>query len=195
MIASLRGTLKEKRPPFLLVEVQGVGYELESPLSTFERLPAVEHEVRLYTHLAVREDTHLLFAFLSEAERGLFRSLIKVNGIGARTALAILSGCAPEELVRCVQADDVARLCRLPGIGKKTAQRLIVEMRDRLPDWQGRPGAAMHLAEHAVSDAIQGLIALGYKPQEASRHVQGMDTQRLTSEAIIRAVLRNQVQR
>ncbi len=195
MIGRLRGVLVEKRPPYLLIEVQGIGYEIEAPMSTFAHLPGVSAEVRLYTHLVVRDDAHLLFGFISEAERRLFRALIRVTGIGARTALAILSGSEVHEFAACVRSEDIARLTRLPGIGKKTAQRLVVEMRDRLPEWQPELRVGSVPAESprvAVNDAIEGLIALGYKVQEANRFVHGVATEGLTSEAIIRAVLRSQ---
>jgi len=136
MIGRIRGVLLEASPPHLLLEVGGVGYEIEAPLSTFERLPKLQSEVRLYTHVAIREDTQLLFGFLTETERRLFRALIKVNGVGARTALGVLSGTSPEEFVVWVETKDLTRITRLPGIGKKTAERLIVELRDRITDWR-----------------------------------------------------------
>ena len=197
MIGRIRGVLLEASPPHLLLEVGGVGYEIETPLSTFERLPKLQSEVRLYTHVAIREDTQLLFGFLTETERRLFRALIKVNGVGARTALGVLSGTSPEEFAVWVETKDLTRLTRLPGIGKKTAERLIVELCDRITDWRpGVGGAAPAGAafSDAKTDAISGLVALGYKPQEASRHVQSLDTEGLSSEAIIRAVLRGQLQ-
>ncbi len=203
MIGRMRGILLEACPPTLLLDVGGVGYEIEAPLSTFDRLPAPESEVRLYTHLAVREDTHLLYGFLTESERRTFRALIKVNGVGARTALGVLSGTDPEEFAVWIETQDLGRLTRLPGIGKKTAERLIVELRDRLADWRpgvlpgGAPpafGAASDARRDAAGDAIRGLVALGYKPQEASRHVHALQSEGLSSEAIIRAVLRGQLQ-
>ncbi len=203
MIGRIRGILLEASPPHLVLDVGGVGYEIEAPLSTFERLPGPESEVRLYTHLAIREDTHLLYGFLTETERRMFRTLIKVNGVGARTALGILSGIDPDEFVALIETQDLGRLTRLPGIGKKTAERLIVEMRDRLSDW--RPGMTIggalpagaalgNVGRDAKGDAIRGLVALGYKPQEASRHVHALQSEGLSSEAIIRAVLRGQLQ-
>jgi holliday junction DNA helicase RuvA len=195
MIGRIRGLLIEKRPPHLLLEVHGIGYELEAPLSTFDRLPSVNAEVLLYTHLAIRDDAHLLFGFLTESERRLFRALLKVSGIGARTALAILSGSDVEEFTKCIHAGDIARLTHLPGIGKKTAERLVIEMRDRLNDWTPRAavaGGAFAGSHDALADAIEGLVALGYKAHEAGRYVQTIDTAGMTSEAIIRAVLRSQ---
>ncbi|CAN5886426.1 MAG: Holliday junction ATP-dependent DNA helicase RuvA [Chromatiales bacterium USCg_Taylor] len=195
MIGRIRGLLIEKRPPHLLLEVHGIGYELEAPLSTFDRLPSVNAEVLLYTHLAIRDDAHLLFGFLTESERRLFRALLKVSGIGARTALAILSGSDVEEFTKCIHAGDIARLTHLPGIGKKTAERLVIEMRDRINDWTPRAaaaGGAFAGSHDALADAIEGLVALGYKAHEAGRYVQTIDTAGMTSEAIIRAVLRSQ---
>ena len=200
MIGRLRGILAEKKPPFLLLDVNGVGYELEAPMGTIFQLPEVGQEVTLHTHLAVRDDAHLLFAFATLAERTLFRTLIKVNGVGAKLALTILSGIAADEFARCVQESDTASLVRLPGVGKKTAERLIVEMRDRLDDWQpspvlpaggGAPVAAP--AADAVKDALSALISLGYKPPEASRLISKLDTEGLDSEAIIRAALKQAV--
>lgn len=203
MIGRLRGRVVERRPPHLLLEVQGVGYELEAPMSTFYALPADDPaaEVLLYTHLVVREDAHLLFGFASESERRLFRALIRVNGVGARLALTILSGMEAGVFTACVQAGDAARLTTLPGVGKKTAERLVVEMRDRLGDWDAAalpvvdPGAAGAPAapRDAVADAVSGLVALGYKPQEASRYVGALQTEGLSSEDIIREALRGLV--
>jgi Holliday junction DNA helicase RuvA len=192
VIGRLRGLLVRKQPPFLLVECNGVGYEVEAPMSTFYGLPPAGEPVTLLTHLAVREDAHILYGFASEAERALFRSLLKVSGVGAKMALAILSGMDAQEFRRCVHADDAAALTRLPGIGRKTAQRLLVEMRDRLdapaagagPE-AGTPGAS----EDPVAEAVSALIALGYKPADASRMVRGVSSEGLASEAIIRAAL------
>jgi Holliday junction DNA helicase RuvA len=201
MIGRLRGTLAQKQPPLLLVDVGGVGYEVEAPMSTFYQLPAVGEAVVLYTHLVVREDAHLLFGFASESERRLFRTLIKVNGVGAKLALTILSGISADEFARCVQDNDTAALVRLPGVGKKTAERLIVEMRDRLADWEGAvalPGAvpapsAAAPAQDETRDAISALVSLGYKPPEASRLVSKVETEGLSSEEIIRAALKQAV--
>lgn len=199
MIGRLRGILAEKRPPFLLLDVNGVGYELEAPMGTIFQLPEVGQEVTLHTHLTVREDAHLLFAFATEGERTLFRNLIKVNGVGAKLALTILSGISADEFARCVHDSDTASLVRLPGVGKKTAERLIVEMRDRLDDWQpapmlptGGPAAAATAADE-VKDAISALVALGYKPPEASRLISKLETEGMESEAIIRAALKQAV--
>lgn len=195
MIGRLRGVLLEKRAPFLLLDVQGVGYELEAPLSTFYVLPAMGAEVILYTHLVVRDDAHLLYAFASEKERGLFRSLIRVNGVGAKLGLGILSGIEAESFTRCVQEGDTVSLTRLPGVGKKTAERLIVEMRDRLLDMPEsgvagmRPDTVDGSAPGTVAEAVSALVALGYKPNEASRAVRRLDTEELTTEEIIRQAL------
>ena len=197
MIGRLQGTLIEKQPPWLLVDVQGVGYELEAPMSTFYQIPAVGEQLTLYTHLVVREDAHLLFGFASQDERRLFRSLIKVNGVGAKLALTILSGINAQEFARCVHDSDTAALVRLPGVGKKTAERLVVEMRDRLDDWQQTPpaggaaGPAGLKANDASREAVTALVALGYRPQEASRMVSKLDISDMGSEDIIRAALKS----
>lgn len=196
MIGRIRGLLVEKHPPRVLVECHGVGYEIDAPMSTIWALPDLNQEVVLHTQLVVREDAHHLYGFATLAERALFQGLLKVSGIGARMALAVLSGMQVEEFVLCVQRGDTTRLTNLPGIGKKTAERLIVEMRDRVTDWSATAGlpvsnvAAAAPSGEAVADAVSGLIALGYKPQEASRLVHGLDTDGKSSEAIIREVLR-----
>jgi holliday junction DNA helicase RuvA len=200
MIGRLRGILAEKQPPLLLIDIGGVGYEVEAPMSTFYQLPEVGATVTLHTHLVVREDAHLLFGFASEGERRLFRTLIKVNGVGAKLALTILSGIAADEFARCVQENDTAALVRLPGVGKKTAERLIIEMRDRLADWEGAvtlPGAtpveAVRTGSDELRDAISALVSLGYKPPEASRLVSKVESEGLSSEDIIRAALKQAV--
>lgn len=198
MIGRLRGILLEKRAPFLLLDVQGVGYELEVPMSTFYVLPEMGAEVTLYTHLVVRDDAHLLYAFASEKERGLFRSLIRVNGVGAKLGLSILSGIDAESFVRCVQEGDTASLTQLPGVGKKTAERLIVEMRDRLLDafGSGIVGALPNMADlgqGSIADAVSALVALGYRSQEASRVVRQLNTEGLATEEIIRQALQTVV--
>jgi len=194
VIGHLRGKLATKQPPHLLLEVNGVGYEIEAPMSTFYNLPAVGEEIHLYTHLVVREDAHLLFGFASERERRLFRTLLKVNGIGARLALTILSGIEVDALVQCLTTGDADRLVRLPGIGRKTADRLIVEMRDRLKDWETAPetqaGKRAAKPGNAADEAISALIALGYKPQEASRFVHAVAADGMGSEDIIREALK-----
>jgi len=203
MIGRLRGEIVYKRPPQLLLDVNGVGYELEAPMSTFYTLPDAGATVTLSTHLLVREDAHILYAFADEGEREMFRALLKVNGVGAKMALAILSGMNAAEFRRCVMMDDTAALTRLPGIGKKTAERLIVEMRDRveksveageaMPAMTGATGHAKPVPVDAVEEAVQALIALGYKPQEASRMVSKVEHQDRRSEEIIRDALKASV--
>lgn len=180
----------------MLLDVGGVGYEIEATMTTFYRLPAAGEEIEVFTHLIVREDAHLLFGFASENERLLFRTLIKVNGVGAKMALTILSGIESGEFAQCILQGDTDRLIRLPGVGKKTAERLVIEMRDRLRDWQIAPLSAEHgntsgaRNSGSAEDAISALIALGYKPQEASLYVQRVATDTMNSEEIIRAALK-----
>ena len=193
MIGRLRGTLLRKEPPALLVDVGGIGYELEAPMTTFYDLPAVGETVLLHTHLVVREDAHLLYGFARESQRRQFRALLKINGIGPRVALALLSGLAEEELVRCIAEEDVARLIQVPGIGRKTAERLIVELRDKLssePAAERAISSAVPAAPDSVSDAVSALVALGYKPQEASRAVRGVPNRDVSTEEIIRQALK-----
>jgi Holliday junction DNA helicase RuvA len=197
MIGQLCGTLLEKQPPVLVLSVGGVGYEIDAPMSTFYRLPEPGQELKLYTHLVVREDAHHLYGFYTRNERLLFRTLLKVNGVGPRLALTILSSIEPEEFVRCVLNQETARLVCLPGIGKKTAERLIIEMRDKLKEWSSElpamgasSSAAKPSRNHVLQDAIAALVALGYKPQEASRAVSKVDEGHLTSEEMIRRALR-----
>jgi Holliday junction DNA helicase RuvA len=191
MIGRLRGTLVGKRPPWALVEVGGVGYELEVPMSTLYDLPEVGSEVVLLTHYAHKEDTVALYGFLREDERVLFRDLQKVSGIGARIALAVLSGVSTSEFARLVQAGDVAALTRVPGIGKKTAERIVVELRDRLA---GRPmpapAGAAPVPRDARGEAEAALQQLGYKPAEAARLVATATAEGDDAEAIIRKALR-----
>jgi Holliday junction DNA helicase RuvA len=195
VIGRLRGVIVHKQPPWLLLDVGGVGYELEAPMSTFYDLPAAGETVTLVTHLAVREDAHVLYGFAREAERALFRSLLKVNGVGAKMALAILSGMNAEAFAQCVRAEDLAALTRLPGIGKKTAERLVVEMRDRLGDQSGSAVGSMTgpvagaAQPSASAEAVSALVALGYRPQDANRMVHAVEGADLTSEELIRAAL------
>jgi holliday junction DNA helicase RuvA len=197
MIGRLRGTLLEKQPPWLVVDVGGVGYELEASMTTLVALPGPGEPVSLHTHLVVRDDAHLLYGFAREQERALFRALIKVNGIGPRLALAILSGMDEEAFMRCVLDDDAKALTRLPGVGRKTAERLIIEMRDRFPHWQGTLGGSQDASAVAASpgprqdtlaDAESALVSLGYKPAEAGRMLSGLEDAGST-EAIIKAAL------
>ncbi len=197
MIGRLRGVLLDKRPPWLVVDVNGVGYELEAPMSTFYALGQKGDKVELYTHLAVREDALNLFGFASETERWLFRSLIRVNKVGARLALGILSGMSVEGFTHCVSSNDVDALVKLPGVGRKTAERLLVEMRDRL-DGVDMAGATPAVATGdgvarpptPVDEAQGALLALGYKPAEVRRLLDKVDSEGLDSEQIIRQALR-----
>lgn len=186
MIGFLKGTLIAKHPPSLLLDVAGVGYELEAPMSTFYRLPDVGKPLTLVTHLLVREDAHVLYGFSSEPERALFRNLLKVSGVGARIALGILSGMTVEGFRQCVLDKDVASLTRLPGIGRKTAERLLIDMADRLPPESANGGVAPVGAE---SEAQGALLALGYKPAEAARMLKDLDTS-MTTEQLIREALK-----
>jgi Holliday junction DNA helicase RuvA len=200
VIGRLRGEIVAKHPPMLLLDVNGVGYEIEAPMSTFYDLPAVGEKTTLFTHLAIREDAHVLYGFIRETDRGLFRSLLKVSGVGGKMALAILSGMNAGEFAQCIQAGDIASLTRVPGVGKKTAERLVVEMRDRLDQISASdvfvPGAVggAQRAESPTTEAASALVALGYKPVDASRMVKavaadaGTDP---TSEQLIRAALQS----
>ena len=195
MIGRLKGILLTKQPPTLLLDVNGVGYEVDAPMSTFYQLPDVNQEVVLHTHLVVREDAQQLCGFATEDERRMFRSLIKINGVGARLALSILSGISADDFARCIQDNDTATLVRLPGVGKKTAERLVIEMRDKLKDWQTPSishgqSAGMTDLVHKAEEAVSALIALGYKPPQASRMVTQINTHDLSSEEIIRDALK-----
>jgi Holliday junction DNA helicase RuvA len=197
MIGMLRGRVLHKQPPFLLLDVNGVGYEIEAPMSTFYKLPLGDEEIILHTHLAIRDDAHVLYGFAAESDRALFRSLLKVSGVGGKMALAILSGMTADEFSLAVQAGDAAALTRLPGVGKKTAERLIVEMRDRLDKLDIQPvgggvSSALGQASKAHSpldDALSALEALGYKPADALRMTKSVDCEGLGTEEIIRAAL------
>jgi Holliday junction DNA helicase RuvA len=191
MIGRLTGTLLHKEPPALLVDVQGVGYELEAPMTTFYDLPVVGERVTLHTHLVVREDAHLLYGFARLSQRELFRALLKVNGVGPRVALALLSGLTETELLRCLATEDIARLIKVPGIGRKTAERLIIELRDKV-DLGGVVTSAHPVAASAdpADEAVSALIALGYKPPEASRAVSAVRRDEATTEEVIRLALR-----
>lgn len=198
MIGRLNGTLLERQAPDLLIDVQGVGYEVQVSLTTFFDLPAPGESVMLHTHLVVREDAQQLYGFAERGERELFRHLIKVSGVGPKLALAILSGMNAGEFVRTVQDNDVATLVRLPGVGKKTAERLIVEMRDRLQDFSaGEEVAPAKPAQLGLSDAVQeaesALVSLGYKPQEAARMVNAVADEGQTSQELIRLALKSMV--
>jgi Holliday junction DNA helicase RuvA len=200
MIHHLRGILINKNPPFLVIEVQGVGYEVEAPLSTFATLPDAQTEVKILTYFVVREDAQILYGFSSEAERRLFKTLIKVNGVGPKLALSILSAMDLHTFVQCVHEHNIIQLTRISGVGKKTAERLVVEMQDKLTEFGDVTESEFSLASAGkaaltqglvtpVEDAISALIALGYKPQEASRRVHAVEEKGLSSEMLIRKAL------
>jgi Holliday junction DNA helicase RuvA len=198
MIGRLKGILLEKTPPQLLLDVNGVAYELHAPMFTFYRIPDIGQEVVLHTHLVVREDAQLLYGFSQERERALFRSLIKVSAVGPKLALAILSGIEPDQFVECILNSDSDSLVRVPGIGRKTAERLLIEMRDRLADWQTTTGSnavkiPLNAGDKITQDATSALIALGYKPVEARRAVTQIAQDHQTSEELIRHALRGMI--
>lgn len=196
MIGRLRGILIHKAPPQLVVDVHGVGYELDAPMSTFYDLPELGREVSLFTHYAQKEDAVNLYGFLKESERRLFREVQKVTGIGAKIALAILSGVSVDDFSRLVQSGDVTALCRIPGIGKKTAERMVVELRDRASALgAGLPNATLSLsgavATDPVSEALVALQQLGYKPVEAQRMVEKVKAEGDSAEQLIRKSLQS----
>lgn len=193
MIVRLSGTLIERQPPSLVVDVQGVGYEVEAPLNVFDRLPADGQPLTILTHLVVREDAQILYGFLNQADRSLFRELLKVSGIGPRLALAILSGVSGDDFALMVESGDAQALTRLPGIGKKTAERLILEMRGKLSDLGDGTGAAPAGGD-ASSEARAALTALGYSAAEALKMVKAVADPELSSEALIRAALKQKMQ-
>ncbi len=197
MIGFLKGRLALKQPPALLVDVNGVGYELEAPMSTFYGLPATGEAVALFTHMVVREDAHILYGFGTDGERRLFRGLLKVSGVGPKIALGILSGASVEDFLRIIEAEDVAMLTRIPGIGRKTAERVIIEMRDSVQKLAGRaagdgqPAAALGAPPSPHSEAFGALIALGYKPPEVTRLLKSADEPGLSTTEIIRRALKS----
>jgi len=197
MIGFLRGRLAAKQPPLLVLEVNGVGYELSAPMSTFYELPSVGEELVLLTHLLVREDAQILYGFVNEEERALFRSLLRVSGIGAKIALAILSGISADGFAHCVRTEDAATLIKVPGVGRKTAERLIVEMRDRIDAGAGGGEAGLTSAVMTTGkpteEAYGALVALGYKPAETTRLLKNIDTENLGAEEIIRLALKGAV--
>ncbi|MCG9756866.1 Holliday junction branch migration protein RuvA [Shewanella insulae] len=203
MIGRLRGLLVEKQAPEVLIETAGVGYEVQMPLTSFYELPELNQEAVIYTHFVVREDAQLLYGFMSKQERALFRLLIKTNGVGPKLALTILSGMTAAEFVKCVEHDDIATLVKLPGVGKKTAERLLVEMRDKLKSLMEAshgnerefvlqsnytPAPEVNSAEE---DAISALLALGYKPAQASKAVSSVFEEGMDSETLIKASLKS----
>ncbi len=198
MIGRLSGKLIEKQAPYLLVDVNGVAYEVQAPMTSFYPLPDIGGDVVLHTHLSVSENAHQLFAFYSLEERLLFRTLIKVSGVGPKMALAILSGMPVNEFVHCVKSDNVAALVKVPGVGKKTAERLIIEVKDRLSEWDSSPNEAVAPVSQAsssdiIADAESALIALGYKPAQAAQMIAAVDVNdsNSSSEALIRLALKS----
>lgn len=205
MIGRLRGVLLEKQPPEVLLEVSGVGYEIQLPMSSFYPLPEVGNEAVIYTHFVVREDAQLLYGFADKHERAMFRELIKVNGVGPKLALAILSGMTANQFVQCIHNDAVSSLVKLPGVGKKTAERLVVEMKDRLKNWTGAdlltPEADRmafdndventFVSGNAKDEAISALVALGYKPVLAEKAIKQVYKDGMDCEALIRSSLKN----
>lgn len=197
MIGRIQGLLIEKQPSILLVDVAGVGYEVEVPFSTSFALKEVGEQVVLYTHFVVREDAQLLFGFANKADRDLFRLLIKVNGVGPKLALAILSGLDAGQLARCIEDGDVPTLVKLPGIGKKTAERLVLDLRDKVKGWRSPSddnvlelSASVASAPDAAEEAVAALEALGYKPAEAEKAIKSIDTTHKSSEEIIKIALK-----
>jgi len=190
MIGTLTGVLASKQPPWLLLDVAGVGYELEAPMSTFYELPEVGSRLTLMTHLVVREDAHLLFGFISATERRLFRELLKVSGIGPRIALGVLSSMSVRGFHQAIRQKDLVNLVRIPGVGRKTAERLVVEMTDRLPDDDSGLEQIGARGAPAASEAESALLALGYRPAEVTRMLSRLDTAGLSTEALIREALR-----
>lgn len=199
MIGRLRGEIVLKQPPFLMLDVNGVGYEIEAPMSTFYELPAVGEIIILFTHLMIRDDAHVLYAFYQEQERLLFRTLLKISGVGGKMALAILSGMNAGEFSQCIQNEDVTALVRIPGVGKKTAQRLIIEMKDKLvitgSAQTSSTTASAAVQESPASEAVSALVALGYRPVEANRLVKSVEAEGLGSEELIRAALQSLIRK
>lgn len=197
MIGRLKGVLLEKQPPAILIDVQGVGYELEASMSTFYNLPECGETITLHTHMVVREDAQLLYGFFSQSERLMFRTLIKISGVGPKLALTILSGMSAEDFSRCITEGDSKALTQLPGVGKKTAERLVVELKDRLEksDSVKLPGQSPleTVQDNPVNDAVSALISLGYKAQQASQMIRALDVEGKSTEEIIRAALNTTV--
>jgi holliday junction DNA helicase RuvA len=195
MIGSLRGRLTAKHPPQLMIDVAGVGYEVEAPMSTFYGLPAAGAEISLFTHLVVREDAHILFGFGTDRERRLFRELLKVSNVGPKLALALLSGMSVDNFLMCIEAQDADTLVRIPGVGRKTAERLLIEMRDRVKVFGDSGGSFMtatgivDAAAGPQAEAFRALVALGYKPAEVTRLLKAVDPAAQTTEELIRGAL------
>ena len=207
MIGRLRGILLEKQPPEVLLDVSGVGYEIQLPMSSFYPLPEIGQEAVIYTHFVVREDAQLLYGFADKHERSMFRLLIKVNGVGPKLALAILSGMSANQFVICINNEAVSSLVKLPGVGKKTAERLVVEMKDRLKNWSGADQltpesdkmafdneiANTFVSANAKDEAISALVALGYKPATAEKVIKQVYQDGMDCEALIRSSLKSMV--
>ncbi|MDI4650493.1 MULTISPECIES: Holliday junction branch migration protein RuvA [Pseudoalteromonas] len=204
MIGRLNGLLVEKQPPEILIEVSGVGYEVQMPMTCFYDLPAVGEQAVIYTHFVVREDAQLLFGFNNKTERALFRELLKANGVGPKLGLAILSGMSAQQFVSCVNNEDATTLVKLPGVGKKTAERLVLEMKDRLKDWGNdlftpfsdnaviEPSSDDTLvANNAADDAVSALVALGYKLPQAQKAVKAVNKPDMTTEVLIKEALKS----
>ncbi|PKI17476.1 Holliday junction branch migration protein RuvA [Colwellia sp. 12G3] len=209
MIGRLRGTLVEKNSPEILIECAGVGYEVTMPMTSIYALPELDQQAIIYTHFVVREDAQLLYGFANKVERKLFRLLIKVNGVGPKLALAILSNMSADQFVSCVRHDDITAIVKIPGVGKKTAERLLIEMRDRLKDWQAQQihlvsddgvmpeqfSADLSLDSTFISDnkgdAINALLSLGYKQVQADKAVKSVYNRGMSSENIIRDALKS----
>ena len=198
MIGSLRGRITSKAPPQVTLEVDGVGYEVEAPMSTFLHLPAVGEEVKLLTHFVVREDAQLLYGFASEREKRLFRELLKVSSVGPKLALSLLSGMSVDNFLLCIESEDVTTLVRVPGVGRKTAERLLIEMRDRIkglggPILTGGVNTGAPAATGPQAEAFSALTALGYKPAEVVQLLKSVDPAVQTTEELIRAALQSAV--
>lgn len=191
MIGSLRGRLTYRQAPSIIIDCQGVGYDVETPMSTFLELPPVGDELFLYTHMVVREDAQTLYGFATDEERSLFRLLLKISGVGAKMGLAVLSAMSVDGFRRCVEYEDAATLVKIPGVGNKTAERLIIEMRDRIDTPSAQSGATtVHVEAGAKSEAVDALIALGYKAREVNNLIAGLDVDGKSAEDIIRLALR-----
>ncbi len=192
MIGFLRGKIAFKAPPMIVLDVNGVGYEIEAPMTVFYDLPEVGAEITLQTHLAIREDAHNLFGFATETDKTMFKTLIKISGVGAKMALVILSGQSAEQFQTCIQNNDTAALVKLPGVGKKTAERLVLELRDKLPKSDGVPQiVSVGNSGNARAEAISALCSLGYKPLDASRMVSAIQPEGKSCETIIRLALQS----
>lgn len=198
MITHLTGQLVEKKPPIIIIDVNGIGYEIHAPMSTFYSLPDINNRITLLTHLSIREDAHVLFGFFSERERQLFRALIKVNGVGPKLALTILSGMEIDLFIQCIQADDIQSLTKIPGVGKKTAERLMIEMQDSLSKWNISiqttfESSLLNNPNQTMEEAIQALIALGFKPNEAKSAITKVHEPHHNHEQLIRLALQKMI--